>query len=80
MNTIWAVDQESQDLDLHVQLCSQRYKELDERLTNLESKVDKISEKIDTFKSDFVKILVTTAGSVIVALIGCAGVIVNHIK
>ena len=80
INIMPTVDQESNDLDLHVQLCAQRYMELDERLGKLEVKVDGIANKIDTFKTEIAKIMLTTAGTIIVALIGCAGVVVTHFK
>lgn len=79
MNYIDTVEQESTDLDLHVALCAQRYSELDHRLSSLETKMDTLSDKIDTYKSTIIKACIATAGSVIVSIVGLAGVILTKL-
>jgi len=69
MIAIATVDQESQDLDLHVQLCAQRYAELDSRLTSLEVKTDLILAEIRQNKTEMTKIMVGTAGTVIASVL-----------
>ena len=66
---IATVDQESQDLDLHVQLCAQRYSELDSRITSLETKTDQILTEIQKNKVELTKIIVGTAGTVITSML-----------
>ena len=69
MISIATVDQESQDLDLHVQLCAQRYKDLDSRLTSLEVKTDQILAEIRQNKTEMTKIMIGTAGTVIASVL-----------
>ena len=69
MISIATVDQESQDLDLHVQLCAQRYADLDSRLTSLEVKTDQILAEIRQNKVEIVKIMIGTAGTVIASVL-----------
>ena len=69
MIAIATVDQESQDLDLHVQLCAQRYAELDSRLTSLEVKTDLILAEIRQNKTEMTKIMIGTAGTVIASVL-----------
>jgi tetrahydromethanopterin S-methyltransferase subunit G len=75
MNSFNTIKAESEDLATHVELCAQRYKELDDRLDKLESKVDRIVETMNNFKSDIKKTLITTGGTIIVTLITTLGVI-----
>lgn len=79
MTTLPQFDNEANDLQLHVELCAQRYKELDTRLNSLESKMDQLSSKIDQYKGDFGKIMVTTAGSIIVAIVALIGVLITKL-
>jgi SMC interacting uncharacterized protein involved in chromosome segregation len=69
MISIATVDQESQDLDLHVQLCAQRYAELDSRLTSLEVKTDQILAEIRQNKIEITKIMIGTGGTIITSML-----------
>lgn len=84
MITIDTLEQERTDLDLHVDLCAQRYHELDRRLTSVEEKIDNIVHRVDTIGVELKKSLLTAVGTIIVALIGSVGtiltVILNHAK
>lgn len=66
---------EREDLATHVDNCEQRYQALNSRLEKVESKLDKIEEKLAEMRLDFFKIMVGTAGSIIVAIIGAVSVI-----
>lgn len=66
---------ERDNLQVHVDNCQQRYLALENRLTNLELKLDKIEEKIANLRLDFFKIVVGTGGSIIVAIIGAVAAI-----
>jgi hypothetical protein len=84
MSTIDTLEQERTDLDLHVDLCAQRYAELDRRLTSVEEKIDNIVHRVDSIGVELKKSLLTAVGTIIVALIGSVGtivgVIVTHAK
>jgi hypothetical protein len=77
MNTIDTLEQERTNLDLHVDLCAQRYGELDRRLSLLDIKMDDVKTRIDENRSTIVKAFIATAGSIFVALCGLAGVILT---
>ncbi len=62
-------EKESQDLALHVSMCAERYKALDTRLNNLESKVDEIAEEILQGKKSLATTMITSAGTIVVAII-----------
>ena len=60
---------EKTSLEAHVELCSMRYQHLDERLSTLEEKVDVIHKDIIDGQKSLSKVIITTAGSIIVAVI-----------
>jgi hypothetical protein len=63
---------ESQSLAAHVSLCELRYKALEDRLENLETKLDALSVKISSIQESFIRTIIGTAGTIIVAIIGAA--------
>lgn len=65
-------DIESQSLAAHVSLCELRYKALEDRLENLETKLDALSVKITSIQESFIRTIIGTAGSIVVAIIGAA--------
>lgn len=75
MTTIPTIEAETEDLGTHVELCAQRYRELDHRLTNLESKIDRIDAKVDAFRLEMKKTVVITGGTIITSVITTLGVI-----
>ena len=66
----------SSSLQDHEEICAQRYEEIDRRMTSLEEKLDRLSDKIDAnFKTLTFMIIGAMAGvgtlvGIIVALIG----------
>lgn len=60
---------ERTSLEAHVDLCALRYAQLDQRLTNLEDKVDTIHTDIITGQKSMTKVLVGTAGTVIAGVL-----------
>ena len=80
MNVFPLLGKEKEDLGVHVDICAERYKGLDERLTKVEKKIDDVHATVQSARIDLTKTLIATAGTIIVALIGCAGLIINHIK
>lgn len=76
------LDDESTDLKLHAHLCSERYQGIQETFERLENRMDKLETKVDSFHKDFSDgqknlktTIITTFGSVLVALIGLVGVL-----
>ena len=60
---------ERTSLEAHVDLCALRYQQLDNRLTNLEKKVDDIHEDIVSGQKSLTKVIVGTAGTVIAGVL-----------
>lgn len=73
------LDQERNDLNLHIDLCAKRYKQLSERLDNIEYKVEDISKKIDSNKTEINKALIATAGTIIVSVVGLMGIMLHRL-
>lgn len=59
---------EKTSLEAHVDLCALRYSQLDQRLTNLEEKVDSVHEDILEGQKGLVKVIIGTAGTVIASV------------
>lgn len=62
-------DLEKESLEAHVELCALRYAQLDERLSTLEEKVGDIHNDIIDGQKSLTKVIITTAGTVIVGVI-----------
>jgi hypothetical protein len=60
---------ERQSLEAHVDLCALRYKQLDDRLTSLEGKVDDMHKDIVQGQKSLTKVIVGTAGTVIAGVL-----------
>ena len=60
---------ERESLEAHVDLCALRYKNLDERLTNVEDKIDEIHKDITEGQKSMTKVLIGTAGTIIAGLL-----------
>jgi hypothetical protein len=89
---------ERDNLEIHVDLCELRYKQLDDRLSKVEKQMQEINIDIQDFKTecrqsfheiklmlqsakdDKFKVLVSTAGTIIVALVGALGYMMMHMK
>lgn len=63
-------DKESEDLSLHVELCAQRYKEIGDRFDKIEIKIDQIQKDITDSKRSMSTTLITSAGTIVSAIIG----------
>lgn len=88
---------EKDDLELHVELCAERYHRLEEKFSHVEQRLDDLHSEFSSFKStsdrNFTElknligeskdkkfsVMVTTAGTVIVALLGMLGYIITHL-
>jgi len=67
------------ELAVHEQVCEERYKNINQRLDQLEHKFDSLDSKIDAFKNDIYKIMIGCATSIIVCLITVAvTILIKH--
>ncbi len=72
-----ATDIEKENLEAHVELCAQRYDALDRRLSAIEDKVGKLQSTIEKSHGDTMKVMIGTAGTVLVGIIGLIVTILN---
>jgi len=60
---------EKESLEAHVDLCALRYQQLDNRLTNLETKVNDIHEDITEGQKSMTKVIIGAAGTIVAGLL-----------
>lgn len=70
-------DIEKESLEAHVELCSIRYGQLETRLSNIETKVAHLQETIEKSSLNTIKVLIGTAGTVIVGILSTLAVIIT---
>jgi hypothetical protein len=75
MASVSTTDLEKTSLEAHVDLCALRYGQLDLRLTNLEEKVDDIHTDIIEGQKSLSKVIITTAGTVVVGVLSIVATI-----
>jgi prefoldin subunit 5 len=63
-------DIEKENLEAHVELCSQRYDALEKRLTSVEEKIVTLQTTIEKSHLSTIKVLIGTAGTVIASVLG----------
>ena len=78
MSTNEIIDIERTNLEAHVELCAQRYKSLDERLTSIEGKFGDLKKLIEDGHTSMTKVLVGTAGTVITGVLGLVVVVLQR--
>jgi tetrahydromethanopterin S-methyltransferase subunit G len=62
-------DIEKENLEAHVELCAERYKQLETRLGSIEGKVEKLAGMVETSHNSMTKVLIGTAGTVVAGII-----------
>lgn len=70
-------DIEKESLEAHVELCAVRYGQLEDRLTSVEKKLGTLQEVIEKSHLSTIKVLIGTAGTVIVGLLSTLAVIIT---
>lgn len=70
MNEFGTTNLERESLEAHVDLCSMRYRQLDLRLTVLETKMDKLNEDIVKGQQSLSTVIITSSGTVVAGLLG----------
>lgn len=78
MTTSSPYPNESEDLEMHVHLCAERYRQMDTRLENLENEVRGIKELVQSSNSTLKTTVISTGGAVIVALVAVMGTILTQ--
>jgi hypothetical protein len=68
---------EKENLEAHVELCAQRYDALEKRLSGVEGKLSTLQTTIEDSSLNTVKILIGTAGTIIVAVLSLIGIMIT---
>jgi hypothetical protein len=72
-------DIEKESLEAHVELCAIRYGQLEQRLNSIEGKVSTLQDLIEKGQLNTIKVLIGTAGTVIVGVLSLVGVILTKV-
>ena len=64
-----ATSLEKNNLEAHVDLCHQRYREIESRLTKIEDKVSVVHSDIVEGNKSMTKVLIGTAGTIVAGLL-----------
>lgn len=70
-------DIEKENLEAHVELCAARYDALEKRLYTIEQKVSTLQDTIEKSHLSTIKVLIGTAGTIIVGLLSMFGVLIT---
>ena len=71
---------EKENLEAHVDLCEQRYKNLETRMQNIESKVEHIHRDITSGQKSMTKVIIGAAGTIVVGLLSTIVVILINLS
>lgn len=66
---------ERENLEAHVDLCQQRYEQLESRLTKIEEKVEDIHADITAGQQSMTKVLIGATGTIVAGLLSTIVVI-----
>lgn len=72
-------DIEKENLEAHVELCAERYRQLDTRLGIIEEKVSSLQKTIEQSHMSTIRVLIGTAGTVIVGILSTLAVVMTKI-
>jgi hypothetical protein len=71
------IEIEKTNLEVHVDLCAQRYESLDKRLTSIEGKFETLQQLIEKTHNSMTKVIIGTAGTIITGVMGLIIVILQ---
>ncbi len=71
---------EKENLEAHVDLCEQRYKNLEGRMQSIESKVEHIHRDITTGQKSMTKVIIGAAGTIVAGLLSTIVVILINLS
>jgi predicted nucleic acid-binding Zn-ribbon protein len=66
---------ERENLEAHVDLCAERYRQLETRLGNIENKVGELASTIQASQTSMTKIMLGTAGTIVAGVLSTIVVI-----
>lgn len=69
MSDLPTTNLEKESLEAHVDLCALRYKNLDERLSSVEEKIDVVHKDIQDGNKSMTKVLIGAAGTIVAGLL-----------
>ncbi len=75
-----ATNLEKENLEAHVDLCQERYEQLEGRLTKIEEKVEDIHRDITEGQKSMTKVLIGTAGTIVAGLLSTIIVILLNVN
>lgn len=75
-----ATELEKQNLEAHVDLCQQRYEQLEGRLDKIEKKVEHIHNDIVHGNKSMMKVMIGAAGTVVAGLLSTIVVILMNLS
>ena len=70
MSDITTTNLERENLEAHVDLCAERYRHLDLRLSSLETKMDAVGKAIADSSQSMKTVIITSATTVVASVIG----------
>jgi hypothetical protein len=79
MSTLTATTLEKESLEAHVDLCALRYENLDRRLTNVETKLDSISNDMKAGQNSLSKVIIGAAGTIVAGLLSTIVVVLMQL-
>ncbi len=72
---VTATSLEKENLEAHVDLCTQRYQQIENRLENIEEKVEHIHNDILHGNKSMIRVIVTACGTIVAGLLSTIVVI-----
>jgi hypothetical protein len=63
------IEFEKSNLEVHVDLCAQRYTAIEDRLTKIEKKFDVLQDLIETGHKSMSKVIIGTAGTIVTGVL-----------
>jgi hypothetical protein len=72
------IEIERTNLEVHVDLCAQRYESLDLRLSKIEERFDELHESIKNSHNSMIKVIIGTAGTVVAGVLSVLVVLLTN--
>jgi tetrahydromethanopterin S-methyltransferase subunit G len=72
-------DIEAENLAVHVSVCQERYKALDNRLTTIETKVEGIHKEISAGNKSMIKVIIGSTGTIVAGLLSTIVVLLMNL-
>lgn len=76
MNDITTVSAEKDNLELHVDLCAQRYALLERRLEVIDAKVETIHQDLQRGSKGLSKVIISSTATIIAGLLGLVATLI----